>query len=223
LVINLFGKYPLGNTRTSLFLAPNFILLFVVGTQNVADFLVQVVKYPFKNFQYTSTLRKSFGFILSFMVIMTTFIRANGNPEPFLKINEVEDVKGAMNYLADKSTADDILYVHASMREQFVLYSRVYTIQARKVLYGDFGWPCCTRNDSTGLSGEINAFEISKIKTQKENNKVRLLFTGRIGHWNYVGRSDPDMLHDKLVLQGCKRDSSTTEFRKIIIDEYTCK
>jgi hypothetical protein len=222
LVLNLFGKYPLGNTRTSLFLAPNFILLFVLGTQYVADFFIHIVKYVFKNFKNTSTLRKSFGFILSFMVIMTTVIRANGNPVPFLRINEVEDVKGAMNYLANKSTDDDILYVHASMREQFDLYSKVYSIQAKKVLYGDFGWPCCTRNDSTGLSGEINAFENLKIMTQKENNKVRLLFTGRIGHWNYVGRSDPDMLHEKLASKGCKRDSSKTDFRKIIIDEYTC-
>ena len=222
LIINLFGKFPLGNIRTSLFLVPIFLLGFVLGTQYVTDIFIRIVQFGFKNNLNSSTLRRAFGLILSFMVIMATIIRANGIPMVFQKIHEQEDVKGAMNYLAIESTEDDILYVHASMREQFDLYSRGYSIQASKVILGNIGWPCCIRNNAKDLSNEIIAFEVSKISSRKEKNKLRLLFTGRPAHWKYIGRYDPEILRNNLASVGCKRDYSTTDFRNIIIEEYRC-
>jgi hypothetical protein len=222
LILNLFGIFPLGNIRTSLFLVPNFLLGFVLGTQYVTDIFIRIVKFGSKYNLNTTTLQKAFGLVLSFMVIMTTIIQIKGGPAPFLRIGEIEDVKGAMNYLASKSTENDILYVHASMREQFDLYSRVYPIRAGKIILGNIGWPCCTRNNSLDLSNEIITFEISKIRPWKEKNKLRLLFTGRAYHWNYIGRYDPEILHNKLASVGCRRDYSTTDFSNIIIEEYRC-
>lgn len=223
LMINFFGKFPLRHVRLSLFLAPIFILGFVLGTQYVADIVIRIVQSGFKSNLNTSALRKAFGVILCIMVIIVTIKRVDRNSKPFLRTHEEEDVKGAMNYIASESAEDDILYVHASMREQFSLYSKIYPIRSKQVILGDIGWPCCTRNNPMGSSEKTIASDISIIKSRKEKTKLRLLFTGRPGHWIYLGRSDPELFHDIITSMGCRRDDSIKDFWHILIEEYSCK
>jgi hypothetical protein len=60
-----------------------------------------------------------------------------------------EDAERAIAYLKENMDVKDTLYVHASMNEQFKLYSRKWSIDDRLVFYGDAGWPCCPRRNSS--------------------------------------------------------------------------
>ena len=60
---------------------------------------------------------------------------------------EHEDSEQAIAYLAQRVQANDVLYVHSSMREQFRLYNRTMPVSASKIVYGRIGMPCCPRKD----------------------------------------------------------------------------
>ena len=86
--------------------------------------------------------------------------------KPFFA-EEYEDSAEAIAYLAQRVRANDVLYIHAAMREQFKLYGGMLPVATNSVLYGKVGMPCCPRKNyrspqqesAADVIGEISALE----------------------------------------------------------------
>ena len=67
---------------------------------------------------------------------------------------------GAMAWLKSAFHDGDALYVHASVQEEFKLYSRIFGFAPAAVQLGNTGWPCCPRHvESWKHRGSVDLIE----------------------------------------------------------------
>ena len=127
-----------------------------------------------------------------------------------------------MGYLYYNSDSTDVLYVHASMKEQFNLYYRMYPIVANKIIPGTAGFPCCPRyvKEKYNKNDSGIVADVEKISQTNNASVVRLLFTGRQAHWRFIQREDPNLMKEELLERGLKHLKSIVSFKGILIEEY---
>ena len=147
-LLNALGLYPIGVARILLFLVPTIIILFVYGLQaisyGVSAVVAKVMKV--KSSENVVNALGAFSFIL-FVSVLLLYMVAKGI-SPFFLHETIEDSENAVRYLSKNVVPRDTVYVHASMREQFKLYSRIIPVSSRKVVWGNISWPCCPRDVS---------------------------------------------------------------------------
>jgi hypothetical protein len=144
--------------------------------------------------------------------------------EPFFA-GDHEDSEAAIDYLAQRVQMDDVLYIHATMREQFKLYGQTLPAGIGSVVYGKIGAPCCPRRDyrnprleaSEDISGEIGG--LSKAAAGRY---LWLLSTDRELHRLQVQRNDVEIFDRGLASQGCRKIDEV-RFVGVYIGRFDCK
>jgi hypothetical protein len=131
----------------------------------------------------------------------------------------------AMRYLSERYADDDILYIHSTMREHYKFYSRHLPISGGHIIKGTIGWPCCPRgyiDDRRTRPAEVVSVELDRLGLSGDKRHIRLLFTGREGHWkDMLSRNDSHEFEAGLAQKGCFRTETKT-FPGVRIDEYFC-
>jgi hypothetical protein len=144
--------------------------------------------------------------------------------QPFFA-EEYEDAEAAVSYLARHALPNDVLYVHASMGEQFKLYTPARQVIGGKIVYGKTGAPCCPRKDYRNPqqeSADDVIGEISALGNAAAGQSLWLLVTDRPLHWFYLQRNDIEILERDLANKGCTKIEEA-KFTGVYIGHFGCK
>ncbi len=136
-----------------------------------------------------------------------------------------EDAEGAVAFLAREVGAEDLLYVHSSMRESYRLYARRTPPAPGRTLLGDVDWPCCPRGRRWRRDEDpatTMPLELARISAARAGpGRIWVLVTDRESHFRQRGRRSPAMLQRGLASLGCRR-AATTAFPGVRVDRYEC-
>jgi len=187
----VLGWYP-ASPRTQLFVRPCFLLLLTI---NIED-LVRYAKWRRGVVDAVAILAAA---VVMFLGVRKQFHEGRFQPE--------EDMAGAIRYLRKNVGPSDLVLVHPSLQEGFLLYTAMQGWTARPVIYGDTGWPCCPRGRSPGL--DISTPE--KIRHDLDNKippdfhgRIWLFYTNRPLHWDYVRVEDSKLWQNYLWSRNCR-------------------
>jgi Dolichyl-phosphate-mannose-protein mannosyltransferase len=219
--LNIVGLYPLGTTRLMLFLTPIVIVLFVYGLQSVSYGVSRVLP----TVSQANKVQDALG-ALSLIVLvplLCLYINLKGT-SPLFRSEPEEDSERGVRYLSQTVQPDDVVYIHASMREQFKLYSRLMPLLSTNIVWGNIGWPCCPRDisvDRLGESDDILSAEMARLEIAGKSNSVWLVFSDRPGYWRRSGRRGPGIFEPWLKAAGCL-PAELVPLRGVRIDKYQC-
>lgn len=146
-------------------------------------------------------------------------------PAATVRVGFPEDGEAAVAALAATTTPRDVVYVHASMAEQFRLYARRTPVDAARIVMGRIGGPCCPRATPSDW-GEPAARrvppEVERLELDALRGRLHLFFADRGGYWALVGRDDPLAFREALEARGCEQVSSH-RFPGTRFDTYACR
>jgi hypothetical protein len=226
LALNLAGIYPMarGNPRTLAFLLPLALLALGAGLEAFARAAAQLRSRagPTAAARAASTA----GWLALVGVLAGLAGAAlRGGLAGLLTRPPEEDAEGAVAFLARETGADDLLYVHSSMRESFRLYARRATPAASRVVLGEVDWPCCPRgrpyrrdeDPAQAMPGEL----VRLAAAGARGRRLWVLVTDREAHFRQRGRRAPALLERGLTRLGCER-TATEGFRGVRVDRYEC-
>jgi len=116
-------------------------------------------------------------------------------------------MSGAVRYLHQKVSPSDVVLVHASLREGFLLYSAIEGWTAPPVIYGDTGWPCCPRDRPSGpdtaTPDKVNRDLDDKVP-RDFHGRIWLFYTDRPLHWDYLHAYDPKIWQNYFWSRNCR-------------------
>ena len=190
-VSELLGWYP-ASPRTQLFVRPCFLLLLAVNFEDVATFAKR------------RRLPVDAVIILAAAVVMFVGVRKQfheGRSQP------EEDMSGAVRYLRKNVAPSDLVLVHPSLREGFLLYSAIQGWTARPVIYGDTGWPCCPRGRPAGVdlaTPDSIRHDLDEKIPSDFHGRIWLFYTNRPLHWAYVGVEDSKLWQAYFWARNCR-------------------
>jgi hypothetical protein len=187
----LSGWYP-GSPRTQLFVRPCFLLLLAIQAED----LVTYAKWRRAPLDAIVVLAAA---VVMFLGVRKQFHEGRFQPE--------ENMSGAVRYLRKNVGPSDLVLVHPSLREGFLLYTAMQGWTARPVIYGDTGWPCCPRGRPPGV--DISTPE--KIQRDLDakiprdfHGRIWLFYTDRPLHWAYVRVEDSKLWQDYFWSRNCR-------------------
>ena len=219
--LNVVKFYPLGTIRLMLFLTPIIIILFVYGLESISYGLSTVISTAGQK----DTFQNTVGVTSLILLIPLLWIHFGlKGASPLFRSEPVEDSERAVRYLSERVQPADVVYVHASMREQFKLYSRMMPPFSATIIWGNIGWPCCPRDVSFDRLGEIDSMlppEMAKLEIPAKKSALWLLFSDRSGYWSKFGRQGPGIFEHWLTSNGCLR-AELVPLRGARIDKYRC-
>jgi len=183
--------YP-ASPRTQLFVRPCFLLLLAM---NVED-LVTYAKWRRGAVDAVAILAAA---VVMFLGVRKQFHEGRFQPE--------EDMSGAIRYLRKNVGPSDLVLVHPSIQEGFLLYTAMQGWTARPAIYGDTGWPCCPRGRAPGL--DISTPEKIRhdldIKIPPDfHGRIWLFYTNRPLHWEYVHVEDSKLWQNYFWSRNCR-------------------
>jgi hypothetical protein len=198
LVCSNLSLYPV-NERMSLFLLPAVVLLGLMGLQLIVEFLQlrmrRVVLMP----------------VADILLVCVTLLAISGSilKQPLAAQNiPLEDMESAMRFLRADVHAGDLVWVHASVSEDFKLYRRMAGWNGPPVQFGNTGWPCCPRGiaavKGTGREADVRN-DIDRAIPMNFRGRVWLVYTTRPEHWEFVGIDESRILNDLFRERGCRR------------------
>jgi hypothetical protein len=118
-----------------------------------------------------------------------------------------EDMAGAVRYLRMNAAPSDLVLVHASLREGFLLYTAIQGWTAQPAMYGDTGWPCCPRGKRSGpdTSTPEEVWRDLDAKIPHDfHGRIWLFYTDRPLHWNYLRAYDPQIWQNYFWRRNCR-------------------
>jgi hypothetical protein len=184
----LLGWYP-ASPRTQLFVRPCFVLLAVMNLEDLA----KLTKWRWDAVVVTVAA------IVVILGVRKQFHEGRFQPE--------EDMAGAVRYLHKNVAPSDLVLVHASLREGFLLYTAIEGWKAPPVIYGDTEWPCCPRGKQTGpdVSTPEDVFRDLDAKVPRDfQGRIWLFYTDRPLHWDYVHVYDPQLWQNYFWSRNCR-------------------
>ena len=184
----LLGWYP-ASPRTQMFVRPCFILLLVMVLQDLAS----LTKWKWDALVVLAAA------IVIFLGVRKQFHEGRFQPE--------EDMAGAVRYLRKNVAPSDLVLVHASLREGFLLYSAIQGWAAPPVVYGDTEWPCCPRGKRAGpdvSTAEDVVRDVDSKVPHDFHGRIWLFYTDRPLHWDYVHVYDPKLWQNYFWSRNCK-------------------
>lgn len=224
----MFSSYPT-TYRTSLFLLPAVILLFLSNLQLILDFAVHQLQREWLE-PLLDILMVCATVLLVLMSVAKQPLRALNaykipGPVTFgLKVPE-EDVASAVSFLRSSVQRGDLLWVHASCSEAFKLYARMTAWSDAPVEFGHTGWPCCPRGipvvEGSGKNEDVRSDLNSGVPTTFSGT-VWLLYTTRTDHWKFVGADEPKVMQNVFLERGCLQ-KPTPSFYNIGVSSFSCK
>ena len=189
----LLGWYP-ASPRTQLFIRPCFLLLVAMNLEDLVTF----TKWRRGPVDAMVILASA---AVMFLGVRKQFHEGRFQPE--------EDMSGAVRYLRKNVGPDDLVLVHPSLREGFLLYTAMQGWTAQPVIYGDTGWPCCARGRPAGV--DISTPE--KIRRDLDakiprdfHGRIWLFYTDRPTHWAYVRVEDSKLWQNYFWRRNCRPD-----------------
>jgi hypothetical protein len=184
----LLGWYP-ASPRTHLFVRPCFMLLAVMNLEDLA----KLTKWRWDAAVVTIAA------IVVILGVRKQFHEGRFQPE--------ENMAGAVRYLHKNVAPSDLVLVHASLREGFLLYTAIEGWEAPPVIYGDTEWPCCPRGKQTGpdVSTPEDVFRDLDAKVPRDfQGRIWLFYTDRPLHWDYVHVYDPQLWQNYFWSRNCR-------------------
>jgi len=204
----LLGWYP-ASPRTQLFVRPCFLLLLAVNAEDLVTFT------KWKRGPLDAIV------VLAAAVVMLLGVRKQFHEGRF---QPEEDMSGAVRYLRKNVGPSDLVLVHPSLQEGFLLYTAIQGWTAKPVVYGDTGWPCCPRDKPAGVDistpEKIRRDLDSKIP-QDFHGRIWLFYTDRPLHWQYVRVEDPKLWQNYFWGRGC-RPELYIRFANLGLTPMTC-
>jgi hypothetical protein len=189
----VLGWYP-ASPRTQLFVRPCFLLLVAMNAEDLVTF----VKWRRGSVDAVVILAAA---VVMFLGVRKQFHEGRFQPE--------EDMSGAVRYLRTNVGPSDLVLVHPSLREGFLLYTAILGWNAKPVIYGDTGWPCCPRGRPAGSDistpEKIRADLDSKIP-RDFHGRIWLFYTNRPTHWAYVRVEDSKLWQNYFWSRDCRPD-----------------
>jgi hypothetical protein len=208
-VAGAFGWYPM-SYRTRLFVFPCFLLVGLMGAQDLAQWLLKDRR----------VVNAAAWAAMAAAVLLG--IRTELRSHPYLP---KEDVDGAVRFLQRTVAPSDILVVHPSVGESFRLYAAMHGWTSPPVAYGDTGWPCCPRQKISrpGISTRraVNA-DLDRMIPPGYSGRAWLLYTIRPTHWNWVGLDESNVWRDRLTDRGCAMPKPYLQFENLAITLAIC-
>jgi Dolichyl-phosphate-mannose-protein mannosyltransferase len=187
----VLGWYP-ASPRTHLFVRPCFLLLIAMNLEDLVTF----TKWRRAPVDAAVILAAA---VVMFLGVRKQFHEGRFQPE--------EDMSGAVRYLRKNVAPSDLVLVHPSLREGFLLYTAIQGWTASPVIYADTGWPCCPRGRPPGV--EVTTPE--KIRRDLDtkvprdfHGRIWLFYTDRPTHWAYVGAEDFELWQNYFWSRNCR-------------------
>jgi 4-amino-4-deoxy-L-arabinose transferase-like glycosyltransferase len=207
--------YPM-TARTSLFLLPALILLFMCDLELILDLALRRLRR-----EWIEPLMDT---MLVCAMLMVVFAGLAKRPLAALLSGD-EDVAAAVSYLHSNVQRGDILWVHTTCSESFKLYRRMTKWEDAPARFGHTGWPCCPRGISVvkGASKEENVRrDLNNGVPTSFSGKVWLLYTMRTYQWKWVGVDEPRIMEDVFRERGCIQESAPV-FNNIGVSSFDCR
>jgi hypothetical protein len=137
--------------------------------------------------------------------LFTLLVAAGVEREVRRPVASKEDVQGAVEFLATAAGPGEPIYVHASVREAFSLYSRLRNWSPPGLLWGESGWPCCPRGlERRESPGEIlERHDLARLVPDGYRGRVWAIVTERPGHREYLGVDLRRLLLRDMEVIGC--------------------
>jgi hypothetical protein len=204
----MLGWYP-ASPRTQLFARPCLLLLVAMNVEDFVTF-TKWRRVPVNAVVILATA------VVMFVGVHKQFHEGRFQPE--------EDMSGAVRYLRKNVGPSDLVLVHASLREGFLLYTAMQGWTAKPVIYGDTGWPCCPRGRPAGV--DISTPE--KIRRDLDakipgdfHGRIWLFYTNRPLHWDYVRVEDSKLWQNYFWSRNC-RPELYIRFANLGLTPMTC-
>jgi 4-amino-4-deoxy-L-arabinose transferase-like glycosyltransferase len=210
-------QYPYGVDRLSLFLLPAFILCIGAALEALRDGVMEG--------EIAERASVVSGAVLQAVCVTAVAVFLFVHVLRYAKPEFEEDAEAAVRYVMVNAGPGDLVYVHASMFEQFKFYrGRMRGREGVEYYYGNTGWRCCSRRhasyftereDASALRTDLDAFLSLKAAGTRW-----FLFIDRPGDWYW--RDDPKFVKGALESAKCVR-SGGTAFRGALIVGYRCE
>lgn len=205
-IAGLAGWYP-NSHRTRLFLLPGFILAAAI----TADELLA---------------RWKLGSVAALCLALAVPAYAISKEVGEHRNQPQEDTAAAVRYLQARVAPGDLIVVHPSAREGFLLYTAMdgWKVPYRQVVFSGIGWPCCQRDipvkPPSPTPAQVHADLAARLPPVL-TGRLWLFFTSRTTHWDYVGLIEPEEWERYLGSRGCA-SQSYTDFGGLAIRMMQC-
>jgi hypothetical protein len=183
----VLGWYP-DSHRTRLFVLPCFMLLLIMTVEELSTRL----KLRLDAVALCAALA------IATLAISKQVTEHRNKPE--------EDIAGAVRFLQAHVGPRDLVLVHPSVREGFLLYSRVDKWEAPPAIFADTGWPCCQRGRDPMPGGSTERAIVEDLNAripQGFSGRIWLYYTTRPTHWTYVGMNEQNTWKQYFWERGC--------------------
>jgi hypothetical protein len=225
LALNLAGALPMarGNDRILLFLFPGAALSLGAGIEALARLTARLrAARP-----APAALARDAAAWLALALAGALLLAAarRGELRALAVRLPEEEAEAAVAFVARTAGADDVVYVHSTMRESLRLYARRTPLASSRIVLGEIDWPCCPRgrpyarseDPARELPGELARIAAAGPR----GRELFVLVTDRASHFRQRGRRSPALLERGLASLGCAR-AATTSFRGVRVDRYAC-
>lgn len=227
IALNMAGFFPLPgfHHRLLVFAFPLTVLLFCFGLQFIASLTSRYIASRFERIKPTSVENVLGGIVFAGLLGLAALFFVTVGLKPYFA-EEHEDSEQAVAYLRQHLQPDDVLYVHATMREQFKLYGGTsLPIATTRVVYGKIGVPCCPRREYRSPqqeSAEDIDREIFALSDAAKGRSLWLLITNRSLAWVHLQRNDIHLFERGLAGQGCNK-SEQAKFMGVYVARFGCQ
>jgi hypothetical protein len=212
LVLNRLFLYPFYAEKQDIFMFPCLAVLVLWGGTKIAELLI-------------GDGRRRIAIETGSIVVCAAFtITASGLDYRTPPGVNSEDPASAVRFLEHTVNSGDLVYVHASAEEQIKLYLRLFDVHGMNVVFGDTGWPCCTRHHQ-GESGPVDDSYVTgdfQNKTAASRpGRILLVFADRIAQWDWLGRNERQIILRHAPDLSCQL-VATHPSGTIVIDDFRC-
>ncbi len=117
-----------------------------------------------------------------------------------------EDLHGAFRYLKQHVAEQDLVLVHAAVREGFLLYAAMDGWQGPAPIFGSTGWPCCARNRDAAprrSTEQSTVRDLDRMIPKNFRGRIWLYYPTRPSHWDYTGLDEGGLWRKHTWEKGC--------------------
>jgi hypothetical protein len=183
------GWYP-QSPRTSLFLRPCLLLVLVMAAAEISK----------------GWRRPAVDLAVTLLAILTVVL---GMRKQFHegRFQPEEDFAGVVRYLSKNAGPTDIVLVHASMQEGFLLYTAMQGWHPPNAVFSNTGWPCCPRGKDARPGSSTEQAVIADLDAKIPRDfagRIWLFHSARPSHWDYTGLDEGEAWQRYFWNRNCR-------------------